>query len=92
MSKPTLYTFDHSVWAAVPEIALVELEYPSDAVEKKVGQPRCRRELYPRLPQTRKQSSLSYIYLRTSDSFSCSQNPHATLPTLTAGGKDLRQY
>ncbi|CAL1695989.1 unnamed protein product [Somion occarium] len=36
MSKPTLYTFGLSVWAAVPDIAIIELEYPPDAIEKKV--------------------------------------------------------
>ncbi|KAG1773143.1 hypothetical protein EDD22DRAFT_965494 [Suillus occidentalis] len=36
MSKPVLYTFAPSVWAAVPELALIELEYTQDDVEKKV--------------------------------------------------------
>lgn len=36
MSKPILYTFGPSVWAAVPELALIELEYTQDDVEKKV--------------------------------------------------------
>ncbi|KAI0082077.1 hypothetical protein K474DRAFT_1655412 [Panus rudis PR-1116 ss-1] len=36
MSKPTLYVFGLSVWAAVPEIAIVELGYAPDAIEKKV--------------------------------------------------------
>ncbi|KZT57072.1 hypothetical protein CALCODRAFT_470125 [Calocera cornea HHB12733] len=35
MSKPVLYVFGPSIWAKVPEIALVELGYPADAVEKK---------------------------------------------------------
>ncbi|EJT97805.1 hypothetical protein DACRYDRAFT_71470 [Dacryopinax primogenitus] len=35
MSKPVLYVFLPSVWAKVPELALVALGYPSDAVEKK---------------------------------------------------------
>ncbi|KZO96258.1 hypothetical protein CALVIDRAFT_549768 [Calocera viscosa TUFC12733] len=34
-SKPTLYAFGPSVWSKVPEIALVELGYPADAVEEK---------------------------------------------------------
>ncbi|KAL0950958.1 hypothetical protein HGRIS_007709 [Hohenbuehelia grisea] len=36
MSPVTLYTFGGSVWAAVPELAIHELEYPPDAIEKKV--------------------------------------------------------
>ncbi|KAG2129951.1 hypothetical protein DEU56DRAFT_489271 [Suillus clintonianus] len=36
MSKPILYTFGHSVWAAAPELALIELGYTQDDVEKKV--------------------------------------------------------
>ncbi|KAG0709049.1 hypothetical protein DFH29DRAFT_890302 [Suillus ampliporus] len=36
MSKPVLYTFRHSVWAAVPELALIELGYTQDDIEKKV--------------------------------------------------------
>ncbi|KZO96257.1 hypothetical protein CALVIDRAFT_549767 [Calocera viscosa TUFC12733] len=35
MSKPVLYIFGPSVWSKVPEIALVELGYAADAVEKK---------------------------------------------------------
>ncbi|KZT57074.1 hypothetical protein CALCODRAFT_550552 [Calocera cornea HHB12733] len=34
-AKPTLYVFGPAVWPKVPEIALVELGYPADAVEKK---------------------------------------------------------
>ncbi|KAG2350565.1 hypothetical protein BDR05DRAFT_899672, partial [Suillus weaverae] len=36
MSKPILYTFGPSVWAAVPELALIELGYAQDDIEKKV--------------------------------------------------------
>jgi len=36
MSKPVFYTFGLSVWAAVPEIAIVELGYAPDAIEKKI--------------------------------------------------------
>ncbi|KAG1757387.1 hypothetical protein EDB19DRAFT_1657205 [Suillus lakei] len=35
-SKPILYTFGHSVWAAVPELALIELGYTQDDIQKKV--------------------------------------------------------
>jgi len=35
MSKPVLYTFGLSVWAAVPELAVEEL-YPDGAIDKKV--------------------------------------------------------
>jgi len=34
-SNPVLYVFGPSVWAKVPELALIELGYPQDAVEKK---------------------------------------------------------
>ncbi|EPQ58625.1 hypothetical protein GLOTRDRAFT_57733 [Gloeophyllum trabeum ATCC 11539] len=36
MSKATLYTFGASVWAAVPELALVELGYTGDQVVREV--------------------------------------------------------
>jgi len=36
MSKPVFYTFGGSVWAAVPELAIIELGYPEGAIEKKV--------------------------------------------------------
>jgi len=36
MSKPVFYTFGGSVWAAVPELAIRELGYPSDAIDVKV--------------------------------------------------------
>ncbi|KIM85418.1 hypothetical protein PILCRDRAFT_778214 [Piloderma croceum F 1598] len=35
MSKPVLYTYSMSVWAAVPELALIELGYTEKDVEKK---------------------------------------------------------
>lgn len=35
MSKPTLYTFEQSVWSQVPRLALVELGYPDDAITEK---------------------------------------------------------
>ncbi|THU94828.1 hypothetical protein K435DRAFT_829212 [Dendrothele bispora CBS 962.96] len=35
MSKPILYTFSGSVWAAVPELLIADL-YPQDAIESKV--------------------------------------------------------
>ncbi|KAG1867870.1 hypothetical protein DFJ58DRAFT_768175 [Suillus subalutaceus] len=35
MSKPILYTFGPSIWAAVPELALIELGYARDDIEKK---------------------------------------------------------
>ncbi|KAH7924867.1 hypothetical protein BV22DRAFT_1065965 [Leucogyrophana mollusca] len=36
MSKPVLYTFGASVWAAAPELALIELGYTDDKIIKKV--------------------------------------------------------
>lgn len=36
MSNPILYTFGPSVWASVPELALIELGYDQDDIEKKV--------------------------------------------------------
>jgi len=36
MSKPVFYTFGLSVWAAAPEIAIVELGYPAEAIQKKI--------------------------------------------------------
>ncbi|KAH8102593.1 hypothetical protein BXZ70DRAFT_1059164 [Cristinia sonorae] len=36
MSKPILYTFPLSVWAAVPEVARIELGYQSESIESKV--------------------------------------------------------
>ncbi|TCD63994.1 hypothetical protein EIP91_004696 [Steccherinum ochraceum] len=36
MSKPIFYTFGLSIWSAVPELAIVELGYQSDAFEEKV--------------------------------------------------------
>jgi len=36
MSKPILYTYSQSVWAAVPELAILELGYAPGAIEKKV--------------------------------------------------------
>ncbi|KAG2146560.1 uncharacterized protein EDB93DRAFT_1086050 [Suillus bovinus] len=36
MSNPILHTFGPSVWAAVPELALIELGYDQDDIEKKV--------------------------------------------------------
>jgi len=35
MSKPVFYTFGGSVWAAVPELAIIELGYPEGAIVKK---------------------------------------------------------
>ncbi|THH34117.1 hypothetical protein EUX98_g34 [Antrodiella citrinella] len=67
MSKPVLYTFGLSVWAAVPEVAIVELGYAPDAVEKKV------------------------VNLVEGENFNpefVKLNINATLPTLTAGGKN----
>ncbi|KAI1797809.1 hypothetical protein LXA43DRAFT_268290 [Ganoderma leucocontextum] len=36
MSKPVFYTFGMSVWAAAPELAIAELDYPEGAIETKV--------------------------------------------------------
>lgn len=36
MSKATLYTFGGSIWAAVPELALIELGYADETVERQV--------------------------------------------------------
>ncbi|KAG2149816.1 hypothetical protein BD769DRAFT_1649208 [Suillus cothurnatus] len=36
MSKPILYTFSSYVWAAVPELALIELGYAQNDIKKKV--------------------------------------------------------
>ncbi|KAG2117790.1 uncharacterized protein F5147DRAFT_750526 [Suillus discolor] len=36
MSNPILYTFGPSVWASVPELALIELGYDQEDIEKKV--------------------------------------------------------
>ncbi|KLO07582.1 hypothetical protein SCHPADRAFT_881503 [Schizopora paradoxa] len=36
MSKPVFYTFGGSVWAAVPELAIRELGYPSDAIDIRI--------------------------------------------------------
>jgi len=36
MSKPVFYTFGGSVWAAAPELAILELGYEPDAIDKRV--------------------------------------------------------
>ncbi|KAH9946687.1 hypothetical protein B0H21DRAFT_394597 [Amylocystis lapponica] len=36
MSKPVLYTFGLSVWAATPELAIAELGYPEGAIDRRV--------------------------------------------------------
>ncbi|KAG8219959.1 hypothetical protein J3R82DRAFT_964 [Butyriboletus roseoflavus] len=36
MSKPVLFTYSHSVWASVPELAIRELGYAPDDIENRV--------------------------------------------------------